>query len=108
MYNLLCIISYLPHLSITPTAIFNREKLKLPYFGLKHLGAISGKMTSGMVISSGLGSLLMAWSLKYFLSYKHAFYLCMVFPAIVFVISSKANCPIIETENEIVPVHANT
>lgn len=78
------------------------------YFGLKHLGAISGKMTSGMVISSGLGPLLMAWSLKYFLSYKHAFYLCMVFPAIVFVISLKANRPVIKRENEAMPARAHT
>ncbi|MDR4507615.1 MAG: MFS transporter [Candidatus Brocadiaceae bacterium] len=63
------------------------------FFGLKHLGAISGKMTSGMVVASGLGPLLLAWSVHYQESYNPAFYLFMLLPFILFFVAFKANHP---------------
>jgi len=70
------------------------------FFGLKHLGAISGKMTSSMVVASGLGPLILAWSLKLWESYDSAFYMFIIFPAILFFIAFKANDPEIEPVKE--------
>lgn len=54
------------------------------FFGRRHLGAINGKVTSCMVLSSALGPVIFSLFQKYTDNFSMAFYFCAIFPIATF------------------------
>ncbi|MDF1570149.1 MAG: MFS transporter [Bacteroidales bacterium] len=63
------------------------------FFGLKHLGAISGFSLSWTVIGSALGPYLFSLSYKYFDGYGPVAWLCLGIETLLFLLSFKAENP---------------
>lgn len=63
------------------------------FFGLKHLGAISGFSLSWTVIGSALGPYLFSLSFKYFDGYGPVAWLCLGIAALLLLLSFKAENP---------------
>lgn len=61
------------------------------FFGIKHLGAISGYSMSWTVIASALGPYIFSLSLKYSGSYTIGILFCIMIAISLFVLSFKAN-----------------
>ncbi|MFA9389302.1 MAG: MFS transporter [Prolixibacteraceae bacterium] len=61
------------------------------FFGIKHLGAISGYAMSWTVIASAFGPFLFSLSLKFHGNYTWGILFCMAIAAILFVLALKAN-----------------
>ena len=59
------------------------------FFGRKHLGAINGKVTSIMVIMSGIGPFMFSIVKSFSGSFSYALYLSAVFPFLVLFIAFK-------------------
>lgn len=63
------------------------------FFGLKHLGAISGFSLSWTVIGSALGPYLFSLSFKYFDGYGPVAWLCLGIATLLFFLALRANNP---------------
>ncbi|MCH7909251.1 MAG: MFS transporter [Candidatus Hydrogenedentes bacterium] len=63
------------------------------FYGLAHLGAISGLNMSVMVMATSVGPLLFAGSLDWTGSYTTGILICLIVPAIVFFGAFRANNP---------------
>ncbi len=63
------------------------------FFGLKHLGAISGFSLSWTVIGSAMGPYLFSLSFKYFDGYGPVAWLCLGIGALLFLLAFRANNP---------------
>jgi MFS family permease len=61
------------------------------FFGVKHLGAISGYSMSWTVIASALGPYLFSLSLKFSGTYTIGIFVAMTIAVVLFVLAFKAN-----------------
>ncbi|MCB1687424.1 MAG: MFS transporter [Halioglobus sp.] len=68
------------------------------YFGRKHLGELSGKLMSAMVIGSAIGPYALATSREWLGSYDASLYISLLFPALVMVIALRAKRPPINSQ----------
>ena len=67
------------------------------YFGRKHIGDLSGKVMSAMVIGSAFGPYVLAKSREWLGSYDASLYLSLVFPVLVMLIALRAKRPAINS-----------